>query len=244
MAKQPTIWLTRPQADSESFAEELAAVGIASIVSPSLRVIAEPHVSLTASKPAAILLTSRHAAYALSELPTAWRTLPTYCVGASTAKAAVELGFNHVIPGVSDVFGLLPHIGAALKRDSVLLYLAGRDTRADVVPLLSTFGIKVTTVVVYSALAESILPDNIRTALGDGTINAVVFYSPRSAEITHELMVAAGLADAAKQIHAFCLSLAVAAAAGKLPWAGIHACHAPTRHAMRELVVSHLGELL
>lgn len=243
MAKRPTIWLTRPQTDSESFAEELADIGVASIIGPALHVIPEPHPSLIATKPSALLLTSRHAAYALSELPPSWRSLPVYCVGASTAKTASEHGFSHVVPGVADVLALLPHIAADMKRGSGLLYLAGKDTRTEIGTLLSTFGITVTTVIVYSALAETRLPQDILTALTDGTINAVAFYSPRSAEIIGELMQRAGLLESAKKIHAFCLSLAVAATAGRTPWAAIHSCPAPTRHAMRELVVSHMREL-
>jgi uroporphyrinogen-III synthase len=114
----------------------------------------------------------------------------------------------------------------------------------DVAHLLGAQSIKVTTQIVYRAVAEPSLDATVREALAAGTITGVAFFSPRSAEIACTLMQVANLADTAKHIDAFCFSLNVATAAGKLAWKHLHACHIPTRHAMRELIVSHAAKTL
>lgn len=244
MHKHPLIWLTRPRADSESVAGQLHYHGIHSIISPVMHIVPRPHTPLPDVAPAAILLTSRHAAYTLSEIPAGWRRLPVYCIGASTAKIAVEHGCTQIVPGTADIMSLLPHIATNMKSGSELLYLAGQDTRNDVAALLATHSINVTKVIVYDATAETRLSEELVAAIHNNELDAVAFYSPRSAEIACELLIKAGLADAARHIRAFCLSLAVADAAGKLPFAQIHACHTPSRSAMRELIVSQLTKTM
>jgi uroporphyrinogen-III synthase len=237
MAKSPLIWLTRPRDDSTAFAEELAVKHIASIIAPVMRIVQQPLAAIPA-KPNAILLTSRHAAFALASLPTAWRSLPVYCVGRSTAQAASEHYCSNIHPGSSNVLSLLPKIVSDLGAGARVLYLAGEDTSVDVVHLLGAHGVHVTVHLVYRALAEHALDTPAQEALRNGTITAVAFFSPRSAHITADLIAHANLLDEAKRIEAFCFSPSVAVAARKLGWKHIHTCHTPTRYAMRELIIS------
>jgi uroporphyrinogen-III synthase len=46
MAKPPRIWLTRPMADSESMAAQLAAQNILSIIAPVMHIVAAPLASV------------------------------------------------------------------------------------------------------------------------------------------------------------------------------------------------------
>jgi uroporphyrinogen-III synthase len=188
MAKRPIIWLTRPREDSTAFAIELTAHGIDSIIAPVLHIVRQPMPSLAIHNPAALLITSRHAAHALAELPASWRALPAYCVGSATARAASEHGLTHIIPGARDVLALLPTMTSDLAPDSHVLYLAGDETRTDVLGLLAAHHIHVSTAIVYHAIAERALNDEIRAALIDNRITAAAFFSPRSAEITCALI--------------------------------------------------------
>jgi uroporphyrinogen-III synthase len=237
MAKSHLIWLTRPRDDSTAFAEELAAKQIASIIAPVMRIVQQPLAAIPA-KPDAILLTSRHAAFALASLPTAWRSLPVYCVGRSTAHAATEHHCSNIHPGSSNVLSLLPQIVNDLGAGSSILYLAGEDTSVDVVHLLGAQGVHVNVNLVYRALAEHTLDTLAQEALRSGTITGVAFFSPRSANITADLITQTSMIEDVKRIEAFCFSPSVANAARKLGWKHIHTCHAPTRHAMRELIIS------
>jgi uroporphyrinogen-III synthase len=161
-----------------------------------MHIVAHP-LAAVPTPPAAILLTSRHAAHALASLPTLWRDLPVYCVGASTANAAMEHKCWHIIPGTSDVMTLLPRIADDLGENSQLLYLAGEDTSVDVAHLLAGRNVHVTHRITYRAVAEHHMSDAAREALTNGSITGVAFFSPRSAHITCALLQAENLADMA-----------------------------------------------
>lgn len=243
MAEAPRIWLTRPAEDSASLAAELARHGIPSLIAPVMRVVHLPAQTdySAATAPAALLLSSRHAAPALATLPAEWRMLPAYCVGESTAKAASAHGYKNVIAGTADLMHLLPRLSSELPAGSHLLYLAGEETRLDVAALLAAQEIHVQTETVYRAIAITQLEPALQQALTPPvSLRAVAFFSPRSAAIACDLLQHAALTEAASTIEAFCLSMNVAAAAAKLPWARLHACHHPTRSAMVDLVVSEL----
>lgn len=243
MAEGSKIWLNRPQEDSEHFAAELAYHHINSLVAPVLHVVRKPLLELP-DKPDAMLLTSRHAAYALNELPAHWRRLPVYCVGAATARHAKEYRCSNVIPGTSDIMALVPKLITQMQATQTLLYLSGDETRADIPSLLMARGIHVQTSYVYGALAEESLPSTLIEAVKNQEISAVAFFSPRSAATACRLFKAAGLADAAASITAYCLSLNVAREAGVLPWHSLMTCHTPTRRAMREMILAHRHKFL
>lgn len=239
MAETNLLWHTRPTDDSAFFAGELTPFGIHSIIGPVLHIARKPLVTITQTPPHALLLTSRHAAHALSLLPASWRSLPVYCVGNATAKAAGEHGFTRIISGMKDVQALLPRIAGEVASGSTLLYLAGDETRSDVQKMLAPRGITVSMVVVYYAIGEQELTPEIITALEGRRIAGVALFSPRTARISAALMQKAGLAECARGIAAYCFSENVALEAQALPWAAMHTCSAPTRAAMRELIVSH-----
>ena len=233
------IWHTRPHDDSAFFANELSPHGIESIVGPVLHIARKPLTHIAHDAPNGLLLTSRHAAHALALLPASWRNVPVYCVGNATAKAAGEHGFTRLVSGMKDVQALLPRIAGEVSAGSTLLYLAGDETRMDVTNLLAKRGITVTMTVVYYAIAEHDLDAHIVEALAASHISGVALFSPRSARITCTLLEKAGLSECARAISAYCFSANVAQEAKTLPWAAIHICSAPTRAAMRELIVSH-----
>lgn len=238
MANAPLIWLTRPQEDSEALAAQLKQHGLESIIAPVMRI--EPIAIKIPSPlaPAAILLTSRHACHALGSLPDTWRALPTYCVGTATATLARAAGCTNVIAGESDVLALLPQIVAALPKGAKLLYLAGEETRVDVAALLNAQQIETLKIICYRAIAATTLNDETIDALKNNRISGTALFSPRSAEIAQQLLRTHALTEQTAQIHAYCLSLPVAQAAGSLPWRTIRACHTPTLAAMVDLIVS------
>lgn len=232
------IWLTRPRDDSKSLAAELAAHGIASVVAPVLHIVHQPLESVPV-RPDALLLTSRHAAHALAALPTQWRALPTFCVGAATSAAASAVGFTNITPGEGKVLNLLPRMAVQLPPESRVLYLAGEETRINIPALLVAQRIYIRTQVVYRAIANHTLDDAVREALTAGSLTSVAFFSPRSAQVTASILATAGLSDAARMIDAYCLSADVANAANALPFKAIHTCPRPTRVAMVDLIISH-----
>ncbi|MFM9890334.1 MAG: uroporphyrinogen-III synthase [Rickettsiales bacterium] len=233
MSDPARIWLTRPAADSAKLAARLS--NFPTLIAPVTTI---EHAALSVpEKPDVLLITSRHAAAFLAQMPPDWRELAVYCVGIATATAVRAQGFTNTHTAGGDVMSLLVQL-KKLPAGTRLLYLAGTDRRVDVSALLSAHSIQVQVLEVYRAAALSSLGQPAAKALAAGGICGVVFFSPRTAKIACHLMMQAGLADEAKRINAYCLSLAVAHAAGALPWRGVHACHVPTANAMVELIAS------
>ena len=232
MIAAPALWLTRPAADSDALSETLATHHIQTIVAPLLSI--EPcAIALPAFAPDAILLTSRHAAHAL--LPQ-WSHLPVYCVGLATAQTAQAQGFLNIISGDNDVLSLLPRIAETLK-NKTLLYLSGEDISVDVASLLASQSVQVTRLIAYRAIAATQLSPRIVDALKNNSITGTVFFSARTAEIAHQLLVNAELTDAIRNTDAYCLSLAIAEKAAALPWRRLHVAHLPTADAMQTMIV-------
>lgn len=223
-----TIWLTRPQADSEQLAAELEKKGIPSVIAPVMQ-IARRTVKLPA-KPDALVVTSRHAVHAL---PDAWRDLTVYCVGNATADAVRAFGYTHVVVGDSDAMDLLPRM-----KEKRFVYFSGEATTVDIVGLLGAQGSVVDRVIVYDAVPEKRFSIELRRQLEGRAISGVVFFSARTAQITLDLMKREEFSESAPLIDAYCLSLPVAEVAGKLTWRSIKVAHVPTRAAMLAMIAS------
>ena len=79
---------------------------------------------------------------------------------------------------------------------------------------LTRGGFRYARLTLYEAVAADRLPEAAAAALRGGEANAVALFSPRSARIFASLARKAGLAPALATVDAWCLSGAVAAAAG------------------------------
>ena len=234
MASRPRIWLTRPQEDSETLAALLMHHGIESIVAPVMGIRYCDLPETLPAMPDALLITSRHAAVLLKQLPEAWRSVPIYCVGAATGSSAHDAGFTTIIHGEKDILDLLPMMSEKLSAESRVVYLAGVETKVDVAALLRVKDIHVESIIAYDAVAETELSPMLREALQQDDLTGVVYFSARSAQVAAELLKGCDVT----KTDAFCLSLAIAGAAGTLPYRSLHACDAPTLDAMVNLIVS------
>lgn len=240
MQSAKKLWLTRPVDDSEHLARDLRRHHIETLIAP-VKAIVRQHFVRPSEAPDALLITSRHAAYALADFPPEWRDLPVYCVGQATAEYVKEYGYRHMIPGTSDILALLPRMAAELPSGGRIVYLAGEDRRVDVASLMAAREIEVTTLITYHATPETTLSPTLIDALREGTIGAVAFFSPRSAEVATNLLKRYALDTRAPYIDTFCFSLNVAKTAGHLPWKSLYTCHSPSRDAMIDLIVSKMG---
>ena len=236
MSAPGSIWLTRPRPDSERMAQSLQTRGIETIVAPVMEIRPLPLHIPSARDPKALLVTSRHATFALAALPARWRSLPVYCVGKATALAATKLGYNHCITGKGSALSLLPRIMAHQQGGDMILHLSGEEIRVPLGPMLAPYGITITRTIVYSAIATAALPDTLLDALDGQRVRGAVFYSPRSVTLAKQLLAHHQRPDALNHADAFCLSMAIAGQAAALHCQRLMACHTPTHHAMMELL--------
>ena len=175
--------VTRPDPDAGETAARLAALDIEAALCPLLS-----HQTLPTSLPdptgfAAVGLTSANALRALEErgVLDQFTSLPAYTVGDRTAALAEEMGFRFVQSAggaLSDLVDLLAHA----RLSGPVFYPTGRHQSGDLAKSLAPFGVMVIAAQVYAMNAATELPEQIVGELEDGSIDAALFYSRRTAE--------------------------------------------------------------
>jgi uroporphyrinogen-III synthase len=206
------LLVTRPEPDNARTAEALRARGHDVTLAPVLRVAPEPDADLGDGPWAAVLITSANAARAVADHPRKDTCLrvPAICVGRRSAEAARAAGFADVVSADGDAGGLA-RLVAARAPNRPLLWLAGEDRAGDLAAALAPHGIAVHTVVIYRAVAATILPADVRAALAGGAIDGVLHYSRRSADAFEAIAMAAGIDLKSLPTKHYCLSAQVAA---------------------------------
>jgi uroporphyrinogen-III synthase len=205
------IALTRPHADSERTASTLRACGHEVLVAPLMH-IAPVGADLSGTW-GAVVVTSANAPSVLAGNP-ARDTLikfPLFAVGRRSADAAKAAGFTDVTSAGGDVRDLVRLI-AERRADAKapLLYLAGEARVADLAGELTARGLAVEMRIVYRAVTAP-FPPELTAALKNGTLDAVLHFSARSADNYIAGAAAAGLAEQALALRHYCLSGAIAA---------------------------------
>ena len=230
------VLLTRPRADSDSTAALLAARGIETIIEPLLTIEFMAEARVDVSDAQALLVTSGNGARALAQA-TGGRDLPVLAVGRASAEVARQLGFKHVEAAAGDVEAL-----AALVRRTCdpaagwLVHAAGGVVAGDLDGALVPAGFKVRRAVLYNAHPADAFSPSTRRALASHTIDAALFYSPRTAQTFTRLVGAADLEAACAAIDALCLSAAVATAIADLRFRHVRVPARPEQDALLALL--------
>ena len=228
-AAVPTLILTRPQAASLRFAEGFR--GRARIViSPLIEI---EKVAATYSPAAAVIFSSRNAVESSRTLPdiVARRA---YCVGAATAAAARNAGFE--VLGVAETAAALEQEICADAPVGPLLHLRGDVVAYPLAEKLNHAGIETNQAVVYRQSPQP-LTEEARAVLVSGAPCIVPLFSPRSARL---------FAEAAQGGHPaltlVAMSKAVANACDGLMVRAIRVAVAPDAIAMRQMIEEVLGD--
>ena len=182
------LLLTRAAADAARTGASLRAAGHDVVVAPVIEMMATlspwpPGVvdGVVASSAQAFM---RLGAFPMSETR---RVIPLWLVGDRTATLARRVGFDGAMVVAGDATDLIALVPTA-RRPSRWIYLAGEDRKPDLEMGLATRGIGVETLVVYRARAARDLAPVARQALEEGTIDAVLHFSRRSAALFCKLV--------------------------------------------------------
>jgi len=227
-----SIILTRPQAESEAQAAVLRAQGHSVIISPVLDIVPRDFIVPPLSTYQALVFTSLQAVDVFAaRCPT--RDLPVYTVGDVTAQRVKAAGFTDIRSASGSLESLNTLLaGAGLVTDWSVLHVSGDVVRGAVaVP-----GVKVERLIVYHAVAAQTLTPEAKAALAAHTAKAVLFFSPRSAEIFKILLRQAGLEAAVSFTKALCIADSVVKSLQDLPWQAIRVAQAPTGEAVAALL--------
>ncbi len=213
------VVITRPREDAALLAGRLAEQDVKALVEPMLDIVPRSlDAPLDLEGVQAILVTSANGVRALAQASSR-RDLPLLAVGLASAEAAEACGFAEVCAASGDVAALAALACVRLRPDAgPLVHAAGDHIARDLAGALGAEGFAVRREVLYEARAATALSVGLRTSLTARDLDAVLFFSPRSADTFVTLLNAAGLAQSAASLDALCLSDAVAQAAGGVAW--------------------------
>jgi uroporphyrinogen-III synthase len=160
------------------------------------------------------------------------RDLPVFAVGPQTAKEAREAGFGDVRSADGDAKALAEATRRWASREGVLLHVCAQDAPGALAESLAAYGFSVRRCALYAIEPATQLPPEAETALKQGTLDAVMFFSPRTARIF------GALADTlpTERLTAFCISPATAQALTPSRFAKIAVATGPNQDAMLALV--------
>jgi len=230
------VLITRPREDAETLAASLRAEGVESVIAPLLAIRPIVDVPLDLAGVQALLFTSANGVRAFARR-TGARDLPAFAVGDATARAARAAGFARVESAAGAVDDLAALVRARLDpARGALLHAAGADVAGDLAGSLVAAGFDVRRVVLYRAAKARQLPAAAARALAEGTLDAVLFFSPRSAATFVTLARKAGVEPALARLDALCLSEAVAAVVRGVAWRTVAVAARPDQPALLQLV--------
>lgn len=216
------LLLTRPLSDSEATARKLQDLGHSSLIEPLLSLEWLDEEPLDTDQVQAILLTSNNAALALARQAIS-RDIPIFAVGAATAAAASEAGFNHVNSADGDVFALARLVARSCRpEDGEVLHLAGEDTAGDLAGSLERSGLSLRRVVVYRARPARQFSEAAVEALKNGDLDGILLFSPRTATTFTQLLAREALTEGCSELDLYALSQAVSHAVGELTFRHRH----------------------
>lgn len=211
----------RSIAQTGPLTEKIAAAGFTALYQPMLKIVPQlPPDDIEARLGAAqaILLTSVNGVARLAEL-TRRRFVPVLTVGDATARRARAAGFPDVRSADGNVDSLAELCRARLKpAGGPLVYLRARDVAGDLAGTLNASGFTTDEIVAYAAEPATALRPKLEQALREASVDGVLLFSARSADIFVSLVRQAGLENACASVVLLALSPAVAAATGDMLW--------------------------
>jgi uroporphyrinogen-III synthase len=194
------VLVTRPMEDSERTAEALRAAGHEPLVVPLFEI--QPLAHDIPDHVDAFIVTSANA-LRHARLSPEHCNLPIYTVGDATAAAAKQAGFGAIHSARGDSTDLAALLTGKLKPGTRIGYLAGIPRQDDAIQALSA-QFTLLTLETYQTLATEILPEEISAGLASAQIDAVLHFSPRSAQIFADLIDKAQLFAAMdRALHVF-----------------------------------------
>lgn len=212
--RHKTIVVTRPRSDAAPLMQSLQDSGHHAICEPLTEIFLDhtargPLAQALHRDPDGVIVTSRNGVHALAAL-TELRDCALLCVGDGTAAAAESTGFSRVWSCGGHVQALADYVIDAFDADTHFIYVSAQHTHEDLPGLLGAFGIHVSQIVAYSAVASEVLSDTLVEQIRRGQIDGITFMSRRSADIFLQLCEKAGLMEALPALDAYCLSSNVA----------------------------------
>ena len=210
------VLVTRPREQAADTVALLEARGHRALVEPLLRIVKLPPPAVDPGGIAALLLTSANTA---PLLPSVLRSLPVLAVGEATAAAARAAGCTVLAVGTEDGRRLAEIAASMLpRRGGTLLHPGAAEPRPGLAEGLVAAGYDYRHLALYRTEPSTSLGAETVAALRDETLDAALFFSPRTAVVWRRLVIEAGLRPQVRRMMAISLSEAVAGELRPLGW--------------------------
>lgn len=208
------VLVTRPVDDAEETAARLRDRGHAAIIAPLLEVRFRDGPELSFDVAQAIVATSANGIRALVRRSRR-RDIRLFAVGPQTAAAARAAGFADVQNSRGDSIALADAIsGWANLSDGPLLHVAGNEATGKLAARLLEHGFVLHREVLYDVVPVERLPIAASDALRNLELDAVLLFSPLSAQTFVRCVETEGLKTACHEMIAICISRAAAEKVG------------------------------
>ncbi|MCJ8323919.1 MAG: uroporphyrinogen-III synthase [Rhizobiales bacterium] len=206
------ILVTRPKADFSRTAKKLAQMGYKALHAPMMKYRPLDFKPPKTNAISALIFTSANGIRAV-ENHRDLRNLGCYVVGAQTKQMALACGFEVLAQGDGDVETLCQAIEADYKTRQLtkpLLHISGVHQAGNLSQKLADVGIVTERIQAYIMDEIEHLPADIIELIKSQKLDAMLFYSQRSAKIFLNNIGNLGLMSAIAEIPTFCLSKTIA----------------------------------
>jgi uroporphyrinogen-III synthase len=226
------ILITRPQDDSEATAAHVRALGHEAVLSPLMAVTFADGPDLDLSGVQAIAATSANGVRAVARR-TKVRALPLFAVGSQTAESARQSGFARVENAHGDSLALARLLEKSLEpANGAIFHATGNDAPGTLATDLQSKGFVARREILYATPAAKSFSPEASAALENGSLDAVLFYSSRTAEIFCGVVKQTGMQQACEKLVAVCISDASAGTLSTLNFREIRVANAPNQDAL------------
>jgi uroporphyrinogen-III synthase len=235
--RRDLILITRPVAEARAYAAELAAEGFKSLAAPMLEIVPEAFNLPDLADCRGVLFSSVNGVRVFAERVSE-RALPVYAVGQYTAQEARALGFKdvHMAGGTGSDLTRLVAAENEPEAAGFFLHVRGDHAALALDEALIAQGFAAWRLVVYRSVPVSDFEASALSALRGGRVEAVTFFSRRTAENFMKLAALQGLEGVLKSIKALCISESVLECVQGGEWLGAYICDHPDRDGMMRLL--------
>lgn len=230
------ILVTRPMPDADETAAALQRMGYAVLIDPVMQIERLAWTPPDWNQVCGLIITSGNAVESIATQENI-KHIPIFAVGARTAARLQQKGFSNIM-GLGEQSADLPGLIAERlqadggRQEKCLLHLTAPHTQDGFYEMLYRIGFRVESRLGYRAVASKALKMETLTAWKNGALDAVLFYSPRSAVLFHALLHHHALPQRKMPFRAICLSKAVALSCEERWWEEVAVAASPTQAAM------------
>jgi len=235
------VVITRPINEARDYAAELQDAGFESLIEPMLEIKPCGFEAPDLSAHDGILLTSANSVRCYADGGGVVSDIHVYCVGKYTAQTARDVGFDSVISVDGTGADLLGYIlGVDGLAGGRFLHVCGRHVAFPIVEGLKKAGVLADALVVYESVQVNGFSDGFMEALEGGLVDAVTFYSKRTADAFVANVVQSESESLFEGIKALCISDAVVKCVRVLPWAASYVSKTPDRDGMMRILRAYV----